>query len=88
MPERFGSHVYPVEVTKLMKDAFDAAWPNLSQAWNQELARQLLASAIIDQIDAGSRNQDEIVTAAIAVLASAGIFAGAPSLRDAPRSTP
>jgi hypothetical protein len=82
MPERFESNVYTPEVTKMMKDAFSAAWPKVSQVGKDAaLTRQLLASAIIDEVDAGSCNQDEIVEAALGVLASAGIARKVVSLR-------
>jgi hypothetical protein len=70
LPERFDSNVYPPEIAKLMKEAFDAAWLKVTLiAKNRQLTRQLLASAIIDQVDAGARNPGDI--AAVAVLASA-----------------
>jgi hypothetical protein len=73
LPERFESKVYPPELAKLMKDAFAAAWPKVGLIGkNRELTRQLLASAIIDQVDAGERNPIEIAAAAVVVLASAG----------------
>jgi hypothetical protein len=54
MPERFESHVYKPETTKLMKDAFDEARPKIKIVENnRELTRGLLASAILDQVSAG-----------------------------------
>ena len=73
MPERFESNVYPPEIARLMKEAFDAAWLKVTLIGNnRELTRQLLASAIIDQVDARARNPIEIAAAAVAVLASTG----------------
>jgi hypothetical protein len=72
MPERFDSDVYPPEVAKLMKEAFEAAWPKAAMIGrNRELTRQLLASAIIDQVNAGVQDQDRIVAGAIAAMAVA-----------------
>ena len=73
MPERFNSNIYPSEIEKLMKEAFDAAWLKVVLIGkNRELTRELLASAIIDQVNAGARHPVDIAAAAVAVLASAG----------------
>jgi hypothetical protein len=78
LPERFESRVYAAETTKLMKDAFEAAWPTIKLVESDvELTRQLLASSIIDQVDCGASDHDTIVSVAIAALAI---------VRDAPRS--
>ena len=61
------SSVYPLEIAKLMREAFAAAWPQVRPInKNRELTLQLLASAIIDQVDTGARGKDEIVAAAVA----------------------
>ena len=73
MPERFESGVYSPEDAKLLKDAFDEAWPRVEPVGkDRELARQLLATAVIDQVESGVRDRDEIVEVAIAMLAAAG----------------
>jgi hypothetical protein len=72
MPKRFDSHAYAPETTKLMKDAFEAAWLKVKLVDNDVgLTRQLLASSIIDQVDRGVRDQDAIVSVAVAALAVA-----------------
>ena len=59
-----------------MKETFDAAWPKVTLIRkNRELTRQLLASAIIDQVDAGMRDAVDVAAAAVAVLAAAGPLA-------------
>jgi len=67
MPERFES--YSPEETVLMKSAFDEAWPSIGD--RSMLGRKLLASAIIDLVNEGLRNREEIVAMAIATFASA-----------------
>jgi hypothetical protein len=70
MPERF--EVYSHETTKLMKAAFEEAWEKLkAREDDPELSRKLLASAIIDQVNAGIQDRETIVAAAIATLAVA-----------------
>jgi hypothetical protein len=55
-----------------MKDAFDAAWQKCSGLnLDPLLGRQLLASAIIDTVDAGERDHDELVGQAVATLTAA-----------------
>jgi hypothetical protein len=69
MPERLESAVYGPATTKLMKDAFEAAWRKARLIdQDKELTRRQLASAIIDQVDAGVRDRDRIVTAVLATL--------------------
>ena len=72
MPGRFESQAYSPETTKLMKDAFDTAWPKAKLLDNDlELTRKLLASAILDQVNAGVQDHDKIVATAVAMLAVA-----------------
>jgi hypothetical protein len=72
MPQRFESNIFSPEANKLMRDAFDHAWRNASLVQgDRELTRQLLASAIIDQVVAGARDRDQIAVAALAMLAVA-----------------
>ena len=72
MPKRFDSHAYAPETTKLMKDAFEAAWLKVKLVDNDPgLTRQMLASSIIDQVDRGASDHDTIVSVAIAALAIA-----------------
>jgi hypothetical protein len=72
MPERFESRAYSPETTKLMKDAFDEASLKIRLIEEDAvLTRKLLASAILDQINAGIRDHDKIVATAVATLAVA-----------------
>jgi hypothetical protein len=72
MPERFEGQAYAPETTKLMKDAFDAAWPKIKRPGRDlALTRKLLASAILDQVNVGVDDRDKIVAVAVATLAVA-----------------
>jgi hypothetical protein len=72
MPSRLGSQIYQPEVIRLMKDAFDTAWPMVKAAGEDaELTRYLLASAIIDQVNAGVDDSETIAARAVATLAVA-----------------
>jgi hypothetical protein len=65
MPERFGAN-------KLMKEAFEVAWRKARLVeHDNELIRYLLASAIIDQVNTGGEDPDQIAAAALATLAAA-----------------
>ncbi len=74
MPERFESQAYAPETTKLMKRK-----PSTRRGWrkvgrgekNIEVTRKLLASAILDQVNAGAGDREKIAAAAIATLAVA-----------------
>jgi hypothetical protein len=72
MPQRFEAQVYTAETTRLMKDAFEAARHKIKLVDNDlALTHQLLASAIIDQVNAGVRDVDAIANGAIATMAVA-----------------
>ena len=72
MPERFESQAYAPETTRLMKEAFDVAWLKVGRGEKDiELTRTLLASAILDQVNAGASDRDKIAAAAIATLVAA-----------------
>jgi hypothetical protein len=72
MPQRFESQAYDPETTTLMKNAFDEAWRKVGAATEDaELTRKLLASAILDQVNAGVLDCDKIAAAAVATLAVA-----------------
>jgi hypothetical protein len=50
MPQRFESYVFSPRANKLVREAFEAAWPKAALLErDRELTRQLLASAIIDR---------------------------------------
>jgi hypothetical protein len=72
MPERFEANIFSPNATKLMKEAFEFAWPKatlIDQNW--ELTRKLLASAIIDQVNSGANDRDQIAATALSALAVA-----------------
>ena len=72
MPERFEANVFSPGANILMKEAFEAAWLKAHLIeYDPALTRQLLASAIIDQVNAGAQDHDQIVSAALAALAVA-----------------
>jgi hypothetical protein len=59
-------------MTKLMKEAFEAAWLKVRLVNNDAaLTRQLLASSIIDQVNRGARDHETIVPVAVAAMAVA-----------------
>jgi hypothetical protein len=86
MPERFNSNVYNPLTAALMKNAFEIAWLKCRPSRVDEaMTRTLLASAIIDQVDAGEITRDRIVAGALATLAvarnrAAGVVAPRPLL--------
>jgi hypothetical protein len=72
LPHRFESDAFAPEMTKLMKEAFEAAWLKVRLVNNDAaLTRQLLASSIIDQVNRGARDHETIVPVAIAAMALA-----------------
>jgi hypothetical protein len=72
MPQRFEANIFSPGATKLMQDAFEAAWLKARPVEHDiKLTRQLLASAIIDQVNAGALDPDHIATLALAALAVA-----------------
>jgi hypothetical protein len=77
MPERFESNVFSPRANKLMKEAFEIAWLKARLIdEDKDLTRQLLASAIIDQVVAGALDRDRIAAAALATLAVAKNVSG------------
>jgi hypothetical protein len=72
MPERFESQAYRPETTRLMKAAFEDAWSKINRdEGDAELNRKLVASAILDEVNAGVEDRERIVAAALATLAVA-----------------
>ena len=72
MPERFESNVFDPATTALMKSALEAAVLKCKPSRADEnQTRTLLASAIIDLVDAGEWRLDRIVDKAIAAYAVA-----------------
>jgi len=72
MPQRFESRRYDPEIIKLMKTALESAWEMVRiPPKSAELARLVLASAIIDAVDAGVRECEQLAARGIAALAAA-----------------
>ena len=72
MPQRFESRRYDPEIIKLMKTALDSAWAMVRiPPKSAELARLVLASAIIDAVDAGVRECEQLAAKDLAELAAA-----------------
>jgi hypothetical protein len=72
MPQRFESYVFSPRANKLMREAFEAAWPKAALLErDRELTRRMLASAIIDQVIGGAEDPGGIAAAALATLAVA-----------------
>ena len=72
MPERFESNIFSPGANKLMKEAFEIAWLKARLFdEDKELTRHLLASAIMDQVNAGVVDRDRIAAAALATLSVA-----------------
>jgi hypothetical protein len=69
MPSRFNSGAYEPELVKIMGDALEAAWKMFSiPAKDVELARLHMASAIIDAVEGGVREETVLSTKAGAAL--------------------
>jgi hypothetical protein len=63
---------YSPELIAIMADALKVAWGRLEGAVSDaELARLVMASAIIEQVDAGIRLREELVTRATSALTAA-----------------
>jgi hypothetical protein len=66
MPSRFTSGVYDPELIKLMSDALEAAWSTYDPTpKNADLARQIMATAIIESVDADERSSQVLVASAV-----------------------
>ena len=62
MPERFDA--FPPEITKVMRDVFDAAWkaiPSYSKEF-EEGRRDMLAATIFELVHAGVTERDELLS--------------------------
>jgi hypothetical protein len=69
MPARIYSEVYGPELVETMGRAFDTAWADfIPKPANQGLARSLMATAIIEAVETGTRDQERIVRQAIVAL--------------------
>jgi hypothetical protein len=69
MPTRFYSGVYEPELVETMGRAFDSAWADFApQPANKDLARSLMATAIIDAVELGARDHESLVRRATVAL--------------------
>jgi hypothetical protein len=72
MPERFDSGVFGPELAKLMKDAFADAWAKVHVAReDREAASHHIAGAIVEKVNQGMRDSEQLAAAALVALASA-----------------
>ena len=72
MPARFTSGAYDPEVAKMMGDALDQAWAEFEpKPRNSELARSLMATAIIERFEGGEGDFEGLVRGATIALMSA-----------------
>jgi hypothetical protein len=72
VPSRFTSGVYTPELVKVMSGAFDRAWRDFEpRPKNQTLAMSLMASAIIEAVEAGEREEEALVRKATVTLIKA-----------------
>jgi hypothetical protein len=72
VPSQFASGAYGPELVKVMSDAFDRAWDDFApRPKNEALARSLMASAIVEAIEAGDRDHDSLVRKATVTLIKA-----------------
>jgi hypothetical protein len=72
MPTRFDSGVYRPETAGLMKEALEIAWSKIkTPARDAELVRLLFASAIIDHVDNGVLDAEQLASRAIEQLDAA-----------------
>jgi hypothetical protein len=72
MPARFYSGAYGPELVETMSRAFDSAWIDFApQPANKDLARALMATAIIEAVDLGTRDHDNLVRRATVALMTA-----------------
>src|ERR1700722_11573079 len=72
MPERFDSGVFEPELAKLMKDAFANALAKVHVApEDREAASHHIAGAIVEKVNAGVRDSEQLTAGAVVGLASA-----------------
>ncbi len=77
MTDHFPHGEYGPELVALMGRALDRAWAAVrTKIVDTELARLVLASAIIDKVDAGVREHDDLVGAAISALTATSRLSG------------
>ena len=77
MPTRFDSGVYGPETAGLMKEALAIAWGKIQvPARDAELVRLLFASAIVDHVDRGVLDAEQLASYAIQQLDAAQRLVG------------
>jgi hypothetical protein len=70
--EESSAGIYYPEMLRVMGDALDAAWKEFKPTpKNEDLARLVMASAIIEGIEAGKRDHDVLVRKATVTLMAA-----------------
>ena len=77
MRDRFRSGEYGPDLLDLMTGALEAAWDQVTASpRDASLARLVLASAILDNVDAGVRAHEKLVAGALAALTAAARISG------------
>jgi hypothetical protein len=89
MPSRFTSGAYEPELVKEMSDAFEHAWGDFEpRPRDERLAKWLMATAIIEAVELGTRGHENLVRRATVALMTA-VKADPDALgRPAPRARP
>jgi hypothetical protein len=82
MPSRFTSGSYEPELIKEMSDAFERAWADFApRPKNERLAKRLMATAIVESVELGTRDHETLVRRATVALMTA--IKADPKLLDA-----
>jgi hypothetical protein len=69
MPSRFSSGLYDPTLVNLMCAALEAAWSKYDRLpGNADLARQIMATAIIEAVDIDERSPEALAGAAVRAL--------------------
>lgn len=77
MPQRFDSGVFDPELAKLMKSVFESAWARVQiEPQDREAASHHLAEAIIEMVNAGVRDREQLVARTLVALGSAKGLSG------------
>ena len=77
MLSRFASGEYGPDLVALMTEALEIAWRQVANPPpDTELARLIMAGAILEQVDAGVRKRDELIAGAAKALAAAARLSG------------
>jgi hypothetical protein len=77
MLSRLTSGEYGPDLVELMSEALDSAWRQVRRPpRDAELARLIMAAAILEQVDAGVRVRDELIGGAAKALAAAARLSG------------